>query len=807
MLFCLIRRRSSAGKNNRQQFWRLLCALGYLGVASPVMAQPSPEEPAQQSEEISLIDALEQLRRAGLNLVYSSRLVSKSMRVARPQLQGDLTTVGDTLLATHGLTLQEIEGGIWVVTRLPSITPQIPSAAAATTQELPLVEIYASRYRIGTQANAGSFEWIRTDMQELPGLNDDVLRVTQFLPGTANNGFSAKTHIRGGADNETLVLFDDIPMHAPYHFKDFGAILGVFDPAITQRADLYTGVYPARYGGRLSAVMDIAARQPSETPQHELGVSLLSARALSTGKSRFRNRDVSWLVGGRRSVIKEIAELAEKDDYQPEFSDLVLRGDVTLGPWTITLGGLFLDDQLTLAAEDEDDETPSVFAETNDASARYRDSLLWVHVDRTLGDTAWRLSAANSERHTDRIGQINRPDTLTGEVQDIREANTQYLRLEARNPRGWTTGVEVQSLRAEYNYSSSAVFAPALADLFSRPATFNRNTILRARGDTWSVYGSYTFEPAPRWQIDAGLRVSHYDYLSNIANLDVAADPSSAFDSTGVSPRLAVHYAWSDTLTVRANVGRMTQAERPDELSVADGDVRFHGLQDADQWVLGIEQQLGDQGVLRFETYRKDIKRPAPRYENLLDPLSLLPELEVDRSRIAPDSSLLYGIELNAQLQLSARWSWWGGYAWAEAKDRFGNLDVTRSWNQQHTLLAGLTWRQGPWTASLSTRWHSGWRQTRLATDSPMADAEFADLQRNATDWPGYFSGDLRLMWDYPTDTGTLRAYLDIMNVSQRSNACCTELAVQVSEGAETLTSRQRNWLPRYALIGLTWEF
>ena len=88
-----------------------------------------------------------------------------------------------------------------------------------------------------------------------------------------------------------------------------------------------------------------------------------------------------------------------------------------------------------------------------------------------------------------------------------------------------------------------------------------------------------------------------------------------------------------------------------------------------------------------------------------------------------------------------------------------------------------------------------------------MADAEFADLQRNATDWPGYFSGDLRLMWDYPTDTGTLRAYLDIMNVSQRSNACCTELAVQVSEGAETLTSRQRNWLPRYALIGLTWEF
>ena len=806
MLFCFIRRLSAAEKNNLQLIWLLLCALGYFSAASPVIAQPSLEEPPQQSEEISLIDALERLRGAGLNVVYSSRLVSESMRVARPELQGDLTTVGNTLLATHGLTLQEIEGGIWVVTRLPSITPQRPSATAASTQELPLVEIYASRYRIGTQANTGSFEWIRTDMQELPGLNEDVLRVTQFLPGTANNGFSAKTHIRGGVDNETLVLFDDIPMHAPYHFKDFGAILGVFDPAVTQRADLYTGVYPARYGGRLSAVMDIAARQPSETPQHELGVCLLSARALSTGKGRLKNREVSWLVGGRRSVIKELSELVEKDDYQPEFSDLLLRGDVTLGPWTITLGGLFLDDRLALEIE-EKDEAPGLFVETNETAARYRDSLLWLHVDRKLGDIAWRLSAANSERHTDRIGQINRSNTLTGEVTDIREANTQYLRLEARNSQSWTMGVEVQSLRAEYNYSSSAAFAPALADLFTRPATFHRNARLRARGDMWSLYGSYTFEPALRWQVDAGLRVAHYDYLSSAANPDEPADLASAFDSTGVSPRLAVHYAWNETLTIRANIGRMTQAERPDELSVADGDARFHGLQYADQWVLGVEQQLGDQGVLRFETYRKDIKHPVPRYENLLNPLSVLPELEVDRSRIAPDSSLLYGIELNAQLQLSTRWSGWGGYAWAEAKDRFGSLDVTRSWNQQHTVLAGLTWRQGPWTASFSARWHSGWRQTLLATDSSIADAEFTDLQRNASDWPGYFSGDLRLLWDYPTDAGTLRAHLDIMNVSQRSNACCTELAVQVSADTKTLTSRQQNWLPRYALFGVTWEF
>ena len=86
---------------------------------------------------------------------------------------------------------------------------------------------------------------------------------------------------------------------------------------------------------------------------------------------------------------------------------------------------------------------------------------------------------------------------------------------------------------------------------------------------------------------------------------------------------------------------------------VADGDEpRFHAAQRATQLVLGIERRLAPRTSLRLEAYRKSIADPAPRYENLLDPVVILPaELGVDRARVAPGSSLAYGAEMTLRWQ------------------------------------------------------------------------------------------------------------------------------------------------------------
>lgn len=785
----------------------LLAIVLVCGAISPSLAS-TPE----LVTGMRLIDALKSLQSAGLNIIYSSRVVQNRMRVTAVPQSSNLEALAAAVLAEHQLSLQKLPSGAWVVVRRSASTENAEEPRTDSPEEIPLIEIYASRYRIGTQLDSNRTEFLQTQMQELPGLDEDALRVTRFLPGIANNGFSAKTHVRGGRDDETLVLFDDIPMHAPYHFKDFGAVLGLFDTAVTQQAELYTGIFPTRYGGKLSAVMSVEPRQASDHPHHELGLSMLSLRGLSSVKGRFRDHDIEWLVSARTSVIKELVEVLGSDKYQPEFSDALLRGKTTLGEWDFTLGALFLDDRLHIDAEnDAEDDVESSLAPKDEADARYRDSTLWMHADREAFGVDWRVSLATSERHTDRSGEIFRPQNITGSVEDIREANSQYFRLEARSASGWSSGIEAQTARADYRYIGTAMFVPELAAIFDRPTAFERHAELKARGDSIAWYSSYAIPLNSKWRVDGGLRVGHHKFETRIDTSQSVSTNRLKFDDTAISPRLAVEYAWRDSLTFRASAGQLTQADRPDELLVAEGDAGFHRLQRATQFVLSLEKDLLGLGSLRFETYRKEIDHPAPRYENLLDPLTLLPELEIDRIRLEPDSALLYGLELSGRFDLSPHWSVWGGYTWAEAKDRFGDIDITRSWNQQHSVAGGVTWRRGPWTISLHSMWHSGWRRTPFnvigSDDNDTHSGDNIVVVRNAADWPEFFSSDLRVMWNRPLEDSVLRVHLDIINLSQHSNPCCTELAAERSQPGVELTTFQKDWLPRYALAGVVWEF
>ena len=118
----------------------------------------------------------------------------------------------------------------------------------------------------------------------MPGLNEDVLRVTRFLPGTASNALSARSHVRGGRDEELAVYFDGVPLFEPFHYKDVQSLLGLLDPGSISKIDFFSGVFPARYGNRLSGVLDIAPRMFSGRDYNELGASVLYTHALSQGR-------------------------------------------------------------------------------------------------------------------------------------------------------------------------------------------------------------------------------------------------------------------------------------------------------------------------------------------------------------------------------------------------------------------------------------------------------------------------------------------------------------------------------------------
>ena len=755
----------------------------------------------------SLTAALEALREAGLELVFSSALVPAEARVAVEPGEGSSIEIARRILAAQGLTISAIRPGVFAVVRLPAAVAaaagnpsttttdrasSVESGAGSDGEPLDFVEVYASRYRVTPAREGAPVDFEREQIDRLPALDADVLRVMRYLPGTSTNGVSARANVRGGRDDEVAVLFDGIPLFEPYHFKDYQALLGVLDPSAIERLDFFSGVFPVRYGDRLSGVLDIEPRHAQPVDHRELGLSMLYAHALSVGQRRWQDRPVSWLVSVRQSTAQLVARAAGRESIDPDFRDVLGRVEREVGDRTrVAAGFMLLDDELQLDLRDDSERT----------STRYRDGTGWLSATHGLpGELEISARVSGTERDTARSGVLARRGSVSGELLDRRELSANTLRIEAQRGAAWLLGFETVHSDVRYDYGAAAQFEPAIAGLFGRPAFLQRQNSVEARGHAEALYGSHRFVPGPRWQLDLGLRLDQQDYRTT------GAVPGDRRQGWQWSPRVAAEYRWNSRTVLRASAGRATQSQRPDELQVSDGEPLFHPVQTADQIVLALERQPGERFTLRAEAYRKWVRDPAPRYENLLDPLALLPELEPDRSRVAPDSATLYGVELSGRGQFSEIWSGWATYSWSEAVDRFGAQAVPRSWNHRHALSAGLAWSPNPWQLSANLNWHSGWRRSvldplRLPAQVPAAAAaQF--VSRNSADWPAFLSVDLRATWLRPLQRGALRVYVDVNNATDRSNPCCESL----SATSGLLERESRNWLRRHAVVGATWE-
>lgn len=777
--------------NFMRPWWRLVVlASALLGAVARA------ETPTIRAGE-PLVAALEILRAAGLDVVYSDRLVGPDLRVQSDPGLGRPAQVAARILAPHGLRLEPIRPGRFAIVRAgPALRAAAPEAKqAGPSQPLEVVTVYASRYSVDTAGPAAPSAWSREDIASLPGLEEDILRVTRYLPGTASNGLSARTNVRGGRDDEVAVWFDGVPLFEPFHFKDYSATIGLVDPASIERLDFYSGVFPARYGERLSAVMDVTPRRSRGGAHHEVGLSLLSAHLLSVGESGSAGFPLRWLASGRSSTTQLIAKALGRDEFEPEFTDMLLRLEGAIGDWTLTAGAIALRDELRARSDGS--------GGIDEADAEYRDSAGWFRVERSVRDGhLLEATVSVGSRRTDRAGSLDRPGLVTGFVDDRRRIDSRYARLEWRASTRWRAGIETTESEAAYAYLGSASFDPWLADLFTRSPSFDRRNALLADGRSIAAYASRLVTVGRSWRLDAGLRLQYRS--GTLLDREVSSRAAgSEFDRVDLEPRLALEYALDERTTLRLGVGRTTQATRPDELAVADGDATFFHRQAADQIVLGAEWHPGPEKTWRLEAYRKDLRDPAPRFENLLDPVTLLPELEVDRTRIAPDAARLYGIELSGRVAWSRAWSGWLSYTWSEASDRIDGRWVPRSWNQLHSVVAGAAWKRGSWELSASAFWHSGWQRSVIEQGG---NAGTAVVVRNGSTWGDFASLDLRASWTRPLHAGALRVWADLSNATQHRNPCCSELRVDRSGPAPFLVVRERDWLPRYAVVGVTWE-
>lgn len=132
----------------------------------------------------------------------------------------------------------------------------------------------------------------------------DVLRVALTMPGIKSVGeASTGLNVRGGSADQNLILFNDATIYNPAHF--FG-MFSAFNPEVVKDVEIFKSSIPAKYGGRLSSVVNINSREGNKKNiSGSAGVGLLTSRINIEGplikdKSSFilgaRTTYANWLL-------------------------------------------------------------------------------------------------------------------------------------------------------------------------------------------------------------------------------------------------------------------------------------------------------------------------------------------------------------------------------------------------------------------------------------------------------------------------------------------------------------------------------
>ena len=259
-----------------------------------------------------------------------------------------------------------------------------------------------------------------------------------------------------------------------------------------------------------------------------------------------------------------------------------------------------------------------------------------------------------------------------------------------------------------------------------------------------------------------------------------------------------------DNLELRFSVGRYHQSQPIQSLQIEDGITEFWPAQRADHIIAGIRFLAGRDTALRAEVFQKEIRDLRPRFENLYDPLGVMPELQADRVRLDPSRGRARGVELSADRTLGP-WNWWGSYTWSTVKDRIDGRDVPRSWDQRHAVHGGFGWHNERWNFSAAASIHSGWPTTDLVL---VSEDTVIPGPRNAERLPTFASLDLRLSRTFDVRRGKLLAFIEISNATNRRNVCCIDWDIEEDEAGNPQLEHGRDyWMPLLPAIGILWEF
>ena len=569
----------------------------------------------------------------------------------------------------------------------------------------------------------------------------DVLRALQLMPGVeARNDYSAGMNVRGGEADQNLILLDGYPVYNPFHF---GGLFGTFIDPTVARVDMFTGGFPARYGGRLSSVLNVRSAEDERGGLH--GTSETSLVASSLTLSGAVGSLGSWSVAGRRTYADQAVNLVKRNAFPYHFYDLSTHLAVALpGSLRLALTGYGGDDLLHLESSDIGERQRVSWGN------RVAGATLSKVILNRLGDSLV-LEQRISRSLFDLDAQISGGGFgLTSTVRDGRTSGSIAAYSASRTH---ALGYELAGQRLAYsvNYPVPLVPADSLAQRVRSVSGYI--------DELWRLTGSLL--------VEAGLRYEDLPDTREHAWL----------------PRISIKYFINKDLALTAAAGEYAQWVR----SLAREDIP---LRPVDYWVgadsampmsfarhyiAGVERWVTSSRMFRVEGFYK-------RYSRLLEP-NPFDDPRVRGDEFLPVSGWSTGADVLLRQFDAGRFAGWMAYTYTlssrtdatayrffPSQDRRHDLNLVGSWRLPRYLVAA---RFNLATGTPYTRITGEFNRVRydpFRQQYTTTELQFLTGPRNAERLPLSQRLDLSLTRSFVPRGLTVTPYLSVMNVYNAHN-------------------------------------
>ncbi len=208
------------------------------------------------------------------------------------------------------------------------------------TVNLKGIEVSAKREEQKTEVRTSVTKITPKEMANVPSIGGepDLAQYLQVLPGVVFSGDQGgQLYIRGGTPVQNKVLLDGMIVYNPFHSI---GLFSVFDTDILKNTDVYTGGFPADYGDRISAVMDISTRDGNKKRiAGKLGATTFGSKLLLEGPIKRQSEEGggsssflfsyknSYLAQSSKALYSYIDEDGLPFNFQDFYGKVSLNGE------------------------------------------------------------------------------------------------------------------------------------------------------------------------------------------------------------------------------------------------------------------------------------------------------------------------------------------------------------------------------------------------------------------------------------------------------------------------------------------------